>query len=36
LQGRENKGLLCVGFRPALGEEQVEQTIKLVFDKWAS
>ena len=35
LQAREGKGLLCVGFRPALSAEQVEQTMKLVFDKWA-
>jgi hypothetical protein len=36
LQPHERKGLLCVGFRPGLSAEQVEQTMKHVFDKWAS
>jgi hypothetical protein len=36
LEAREEKGLLCVGFRPGLSAEQVEQTMKHVFDKWAS
>jgi len=36
LNAQEQKGLLCVGFRPALSAEQVEQTMKHVFDKWAS
>jgi CheY-like chemotaxis protein len=36
LNAREQKGLLCVGFRPGLSAEQVEQTMKHVFDKWAS
>jgi CheY-like chemotaxis protein len=35
-QAHEQKGLLCAGFRPALSAEQVEQTMKHVFDKWAS
>ncbi len=36
LDAHERKGLLCVGFRPALSAEQVEQTMKHVFDKWVS
>jgi CheY-like chemotaxis protein len=36
LQPHDLKGLLCVGFRPALEKDQVEQTMQLVFDKWAS
>ena len=36
LQAHEQKGLLCVGFRPGLSAEQVEQTMKHIFDKWAS
>jgi len=36
LNARERKGLLCVGFRPSLSAEQVEQTMKHIFDKWAS
>jgi CheY-like chemotaxis protein len=36
LKPHEEKGLLFVGFRPALEAEEVEQTINLVFDKWAS
>jgi len=36
LDAQEHKGLLCVGFRCALTAEQVEQTMKHVFDKWAS
>jgi len=36
LQAHERKGLLCAGFRPGLSAEQVEQTMKHVFDKWAS
>jgi CheY-like chemotaxis protein len=36
LKAREQKGLLCVGFRPALSAEQVQQTMNHVFDKWAS
>jgi CheY-like chemotaxis protein len=36
LNAHDLKGLLCVGFRPALGKEEVEQTMKHVFDTWAS
>jgi hypothetical protein len=36
LKRHEQKGLLFAGFRPALEAEQVEQTINLMFDKWAS
>jgi len=36
VQAHPRKGLLCVGFRPALDADQVEQTMKLVFDKWVS
>jgi CheY-like chemotaxis protein len=36
LNAQELKGLLCVGFRRGLSQEQVEQTMKHVFDKWAS
>jgi hypothetical protein len=36
VQANELKGLLCVGLRPALGKEEVEQTVKLVIDTWAS
>jgi len=36
LGAQEQRGLLCVGFRPGLSAEQVEQTMKHVFDKWAS
>ena len=36
LEANRQKGLLCVGFRPGLGADQVEQTMKHVFDKWAS
>ena len=36
LDVQEQKGLLCVGFRPALSADQVEETMKHVFDKWAS
>jgi CheY-like chemotaxis protein len=32
----EKKGLLCAGFRHALPKEQVEQTIKHIFNKWVS
>jgi hypothetical protein len=36
LAAREPKGLLCAGFRPALSREEVEQTTKLILEKWAS
>ena len=36
LEAHEQKGLLCVGFRPGLSAEQVEETMKHVFDKWTS
>jgi CheY-like chemotaxis protein len=36
LKPYEQKGLLCVGFRPAMQAEEVEQTMNHVFDKWAS
>jgi hypothetical protein len=36
IQAQERKGLLCVGFRPGLSAEEVEETMKHVFDKWAS
>jgi hypothetical protein len=36
MNAHEQKGLLCAGFRPALSAEQVEQTMKHIFDKWAS
>ncbi len=32
----EKKGLLCAGFRRSLPKEQVEQTIKHIFNKWVS
>jgi len=36
MQAHEQKGLLCAGFRPGLSADQVEQTMKHVFDKWTS
>ncbi|MGD1086335.1 MAG: hypothetical protein ABSA47_16485, partial [Verrucomicrobiota bacterium] len=36
LRPHAQKGLLCVGFRPAVGADEVEQTMNHVFDKWAS
>jgi CheY-like chemotaxis protein len=36
LRPHKQKGLLCAGFRPAMGAEEVEQTMNHVFDKWAS
>ena len=36
LRASEEKGLLCAGFQPELSAEEVEQTMKHVFDKWAS
>jgi CheY-like chemotaxis protein len=36
LAAREGKGVFCAGFRPVLSQEQVEQTMKHIFDKWAS
>ena len=36
LKAHGQKGLLCAGFRPALSGDEVEQTMKHVFDKWAS
>jgi CheY-like chemotaxis protein len=36
ISAHELKGLLCVGFRPTLEPEQVDQTMKHIFDKWAS
>ena len=36
LAGHPHKGLLCVGFRRATPAAAVEQTMKQVFDKWAS
>jgi hypothetical protein len=36
LKPHEQKGLLCVGFRPVMNGEEVEQTMNHVFDKWAS
>ena len=36
LAARAQKGLLCAGFRPGLSAGQVEETMKHLFDKWAS
>jgi CheY-like chemotaxis protein len=35
LSGHEQKGLLCAGFRRTLAKEEVEQTMKHIFAKWA-
>jgi hypothetical protein len=36
IKPHEAKGLLCVGFRPVMDPDEVEQTMNHVFDKWAS
>jgi CheY-like chemotaxis protein len=36
LAGDDDKGLLCAGFRRVLAKDKVDQTMKMVFNKWVS
>ena len=36
MTGTAENALLCVGFRRNLDADQVQQTMKLIFTKWAS